>query len=172
MANDKGRRLEESEDSWEDDDDGEDAQKDKFLTFQIAEEEFAIPIGHVIEIVGIQKITEVPDMPDFVKGVINLRGKVIPVMDVRLRFRLPAVAYDDRTCVVVVSVGDVTLGLVVDTVSEVVDIPESNVSPPPRFSAAGSGRYVSGMGKIGEAVKIIVDVQRLLKDDEIAALGA
>ena len=170
MAEDKGKKVEELDDSW-DDDEGEDAQKDKFLTFQIAEEEFAIPIGHVIEIVGIQKITEVPDMPDFVKGVINLRGKVIPVMDVRLRFRLPAVAYDDRTCVVVVSVGNVTLGLVVDTVSEVVSIPESHVSPPPRFSGAGSGRYVSGMGKIGEAVKIIIDVQKLLREEEVEALA-
>ena len=171
MAEDKGRKNETSEDAWDDDDDI-DAQKDKFLTFQIADEEFAIPIGHVIEIVGIQKITEVPDMPDFVKGVINLRGKVIPVMDVRLRFRMPAVAYDDRTCVVVVSVGDVTIGLVVDTVSEVVDIPESNISAPPRFSSSTSGRYVSGMGKIGEAVKIIIDVEKLLHDHELAALAS
>ena len=171
MADDKGRKIDAQDDSWDDDDDV-DSQKDKFLTFKIADEEFAIPIAHVIEIVGIQKITEVPDMPDFVKGVINLRGKVIPVMDVRLRFKLPAVAYDDRTCVVVVSVGDVTIGLVVDTVSEVVDIPESNVSPPPRFASSASGRYVSGMGKIGEAVKIIIDAEKLLRDDELAALSA
>ena len=170
MSENKGKNAGIEEELW-DDEDGEDAQKDKFLTFQIADEEFAIPIGHVIEIVGIQKITEVPDMPDFVKGVINLRGKVIPVMDVRLRFHLPSVAYDDRTCVVVVSVGNVTIGLVVDTVSEVVNIPESNISPPPRFSSATSGRYVSGMGKIGEAVKIIIDTQKLLGDDELAALA-
>ena len=172
MAEDKGRKADAQEDSWEDDDDGSDAQKDKFLTFHIADEEFAIPIGHVIEIVGIQKITEVPDMPDFVKGVINLRGKVIPVMDVRLRFHLPAVAYNDRTCVVVVCVSDVTIGLVVDTVSEVVNIPECNISSPPRFSNATSGRYVSGMGKIGEAVKIIIDAEKLLRDDELAALAS
>ena len=172
MAEDKGRKADAQEDSWEDDDDGSDAQKDKFLTFHIADEEFAIPIGHVIEIVGIQKITEVPDMPDFVKGVINLRGKVIPVMDVRLRFHLPSVAYDDRTCVIVVSVGNVTIGLVVDTVSEVVSIPESNISPPPRFSSATSGRYVSGMGKIGDAVKIIIDAEKLLRDDELASLAS
>ena len=171
MADDKGHRnVAREDDSW-DDDDEVDAQKDKFLTFRIADEEFAISIGHVIEIVGIQKITEVPDMPDFVKGVINLRGKVIPVMDVRLRFHLPSVAYDDRTCVVVVSVGDVTIGLVVDTVSEVVDIPEANISPPPRFSSATSGRYVSGMGKIGEAVKIIIDTEKLLRDEELSALA-
>jgi purine-binding chemotaxis protein CheW len=168
---DNKARKDDIEDEMWDDDDG-DSQKDKYLTFKIADEEFAIPIGHVIEIVGIQKITEVPDMPAFVKGVINLRGKVIPVMDVRLRFHLEAVEYDDRTCVVVVSVGETTIGLVVDTVSEVVDIPEGNISPPPRFSSSGSGRYVSGMGKIGDAVKIIIDVQRLLRDEEIAALAA
>ena len=171
MAEDIGRKNDSLDELWEEEE-GDDAQKDKFLTFKIAEEEFAIPIGHVIEIVGIQKITEVPDMPDFVKGVINLRGKVIPVMDVRLRFHLPAVEYNDRTCVVVVCVGDVTIGLVVDTVSEVVNIPESNISPPPRFSSATSGRYVSGMGKIGEAVKIIIDAEKLLRDDELAALAS
>ena len=171
MAEDKGRKNDSLDELWEEEE-GDDAQKDKFLTFKIAEEEFAIPIGHVIEIVGIQKITEVPDMPDFVKGVINLRGKVIPVMDVRLRFHLPSVAYDDRTCVVVVSVGNVTIGLVVDTVSEVVSIPESNISPPPRFSSATSGRYVSGMGKIGDAVKIIIDAEKLLRDDELASLAS
>ncbi len=167
MTENKGRSRDDYDEDW---DDEEDSQKDQFLTFHIADEEFAIPIEHVIEIVGIQKITEVPDMPDFVKGVINLRGKVIPVMDVRLRFKLPSVAYDDRTCVVVVSVGETTIGLVVDTVSEVVTIPESDIAPPPRFSSATAGRYVSGMGKIGEAVKIIIDVNKLLRDQEIEAL--
>ena len=161
MAENSGRKNVSLDEDWDDEDDV-DSQKDKFLTFKIE---------HVIEIVGIQKITEVPDMPDFVKGVINLRGKVIPVMDIRLRFKMESIAYDDRTCVVVVNVGDVTIGLVVDTVSEVVDIPEENVSPAPRFSAAGSGRYVAGMGKIGEAVKILLDVNKLLHDSEIEALA-
>lgn len=169
MTENKGRSRESLDDEWDDDD--EDSQKDQFLTFKIAEEEFAIPIEHVIEIVGVQKITEVPDMPDFVKGVINLRGKVIPVMDVRLRFKVEARAYDDRTCVIVVSVGDITIGLVVDIVSEVVNIPEENISPPPQFSAAGTGRYISGMGKIGESVKIIIDVNKLLRAEEVNALA-
>ncbi len=169
MSENKSRNSNARDDEWDDDDD-EDSQKDKFLTFRIASEEYAIPIGHVIEIVGIQKITEVPDMPDFVKGVINLRGKVIPVMDVRLRFRLESIPYNDRTCVVVVSVGDVDIGLVVDAVSEVVNITEDNISPPPRFSSASSSRYVAGMGKIGDSVKIILDVTKLLRNEEIDAL--
>ncbi|MEZ4485766.1 MAG: chemotaxis protein CheW [Syntrophotaleaceae bacterium] len=82
----------------------EDTQRDKFLTFFLADEDYGIAINHVIEIIGIQKITEVPDMPNFVKGVINLRGKVIPVMDVRARFHLPGQAYDERTCIIVVNV--------------------------------------------------------------------
>jgi len=165
MTENKGRSRDEYD--WDDD---EDSQKDQFLTFKIAAEEFAIPIEHVIEIVGIQKITEVPDMPNFVKGVINLRGKVIPVMDVRLRFKIAPKDYDDRTCVIVVSMNEVTIGLVVDIVSEVANIPEENISPPPRFSAAGVGRYVAGMGKLGEEVKIIIDVSKLLTDGELEAL--
>ena len=169
MTENKGQADYDVDDMWDDD---EDSQKDKFLTFHLADEEFAISIGDVIEIVGVQKITEVPDMPDFVKGVINLRGKVIPVMDVRLRFKLPAMEYNDRTCVVVVTVGDVTIGLVVDTVAEVVTIPEPDIAPPPRFTSASSGRYVSGMGKIGEAVKIIIDTRKLLRDEELESLVA
>ena len=144
----------------------------QLVTFRIGEEEFGVDILAVQEIIRLMQITMVPRAPAFIEGVINLRGKVIPVMDVRLRFHLPAVEYNDRTCVVVVCVADVTIGLVVDTVSEVVNIPESNISPPPRFSSATSGRYVSGMGKIGEAVKIIIDAEKLLRDDELAALAS
>ena len=144
----------------------------QLVTFRIGDEEFGVDILSVQEIIRLMQITMVPHAASFIEGVINLRGKVIPVMDVRLRFHLPAVEYNDRTCVVVVCVGDVTIGLVVDTVSEVVNIPESNISPPPRFSSATSGRYVSGMGKIGEAVKIIIDAEKLLRDDELAALAS
>ncbi|MCK5232258.1 MAG: purine-binding chemotaxis protein CheW, partial [Desulfobulbaceae bacterium] len=92
------------------DEDDEDTQKDKFLTFQVGTEEFGISIRHVTEIIGLQKITDVPDMPGFIKGVINLRGKVIPVMDVRSRFKLESREYDDRTCIVVVDIKDKSVG--------------------------------------------------------------
>lgn len=108
----------------------EDTQKDRYLTFQLAEENYGLDIGDVIEIIGIQKITKVPDMPPFIKGVINLRGQVIPVMDMRFRFQLPPQEYDDRTCIVVTEVAHKTMGVVVDRVNEVVDIPESQVAPP------------------------------------------
>ncbi len=101
----------------------EDTQKGKYLTFTLGNEIYGIGISHVIEIIGIQKITEVPDMPDYVRGVINLRGQVIPILDVRTRFMMPFRDYDERTCVVVVQVSERFIGLVVDTVNEVADIP-------------------------------------------------
>lgn len=148
----------------------EDTQKEKYLTFHLGAETYGIEIRHVREIIGIQKITEVPEMPEFIKGVINLRGQVIPVMDVRARFHMSNREYDDRTCVVVVEVKGNTIGLVVDTVSEVADIPDNEVSPPPRVSKAASSRYIKGMGKSGDAVKILLDADRLLFDEELAQM--
>ncbi len=140
----------------------EDTQRDKFLTFFLANEEYGIAIRHVIEIIGIQKITAVPDMPAFIKGVINLRGKLIPVMDVRERFRLPGQAYDERTCIIVVNVDDQSTGLIVDRVSEVADIPADRVEPAPGSHKGKADGYIMGLGKVGDRVKILLDVQRLL----------
>jgi len=152
------------------DEDDEDAQKDKYLTFHLAKEDYGVEIRHVTEIIGIQRITEVPDMPDFVKGVINLRGKIIPVIDVRIRFKLEPREYDDRTCIIVVNINDTAVGLVVDEVSEVADIPENMVEPPPRAATGGRGRFIQGMGKMEDEVKIILDVNRLLQDEEMEQL--
>ena len=154
------------------DEENEDTQKDKFLTFHVGNEDYGIDIRYVTEIIGIQKITEVPDMPDFVKGVINLRGQVIPVMDVRTRFNLESRDYDDRTCIMVVNINDVSIGLVVDTVSEVTDIPEENIQPPPGTGKNTKSRYIKGMGKVGEEVKILLDVNKLLFDDEFEQIAA
>lgn len=155
-------------------DDEEDTQKDKYLTFHLANEDYGIEIRYVTEIIGIQKITEVPDMPDYVKGVINLRGKVIPVMDVRLRFNLPPRDYDERTCIIVVDINETSVGLVVDEVREVADIPEDQVEPPPKTSMKEGSRYIQGMGKIGNEVKIILNVGQLLyekKQEQIDEAG-
>jgi purine-binding chemotaxis protein CheW len=153
-------------------DDEEDTQKDRYLTFQLGEEDYGIEIQHVIEIVGMQHIASVPDMPEFVKGVINLRGQVIPVMDVRTRFGMPFREYDERSCIVVVKIGDSSVGLVVDTVREVLDIPEQNVSEPPRVARADSARYIKGIGKMGDDVKILINGEKLLFEHEQAAIGA
>ncbi|WP_321531938.1 chemotaxis protein CheW [uncultured Desulfuromonas sp.] len=145
----------------------EDTQEGKYLTFHMGDEDYGIEIRYVTEIIGIQRITEVPDMPSFIKGVINLRGKVIPVMDVRARFNLPPREYDERTCIVVVQLNTTSVGLVVDKVNEVADIPPENIEPPPRSTAGGSSDYIQGMGKMGERVKILLNVGKLLYDNEL-----
>ncbi len=160
----------EEEDIWDEDDD--DAMRDRYLTFRVGDEVYGIEIAYVTEIVGMQKITEVPDMPNFVRGVINLRGQVIPVIDVRARFHMDNRSYDDRTCVVVVRLNETSIGLVVDTVNEVMDIPANHVSPPPKVGQSEGGRYIKGMGKVQDQVKILLDVSKLLFDEEIAALSA
>lgn len=140
----------------------EDTQQGRFLSFRIENEDYGIEIKYVTEIIVIQKITEVPHTPGYIKGVINLRGKVIPVMDVRKRFSLAERPYDDRTCIIVVSLSEVAVGLIVDTVNEVVDIPDEMVDPPPSTHGGIESNYISGMGKVGKKVKILLDLEHLL----------
>jgi purine-binding chemotaxis protein CheW len=150
--------------------DDEDTQKDKYLTFRIANEDYGIAIANVTEIIGIQSITEIPEMPDYIKGVINLRGKVIPVMDVRKRFKLSEREYDERTCIIVVEIDNTSVGLVVDTVNEVADIPEDQVEPPPKSKHKG-GSYIQGIGKIGKEVKILLDINKILYEEELETIS-
>ena len=146
----------------------EDTQQGKFLTFHLAEVDYGIAIRNVTEIIGIQKITEVPDMPDSIRGVINLRGKVIPVMDVRIRFSLSTREYDERTCIIVVNIDENAVGLVVDQVHEVVDIPAEQIEPAPSTKQGSGSSFIQGMGKIGEEVKILLDVDKLLCEEKLA----
>ena len=150
----------------EDDEDREDTQEDKYLTFVIGKEDFGIEIRYVTEIIGIQGITEVPDMPHYVKGVINLRGKVIPVMDIRLRFGVVERPYDDRTCIIVININEQPVGLIVDRVLEVLDIQKSEIEPPPNMRRGRSNRFIQGIGKVGEQVKILLCASKLLFDEE------
>jgi purine-binding chemotaxis protein CheW len=160
-------------DSFDDMDDleaDEDTQKDRYLTFRIGGEEYGIEIRYITEIIGVQKITEVPDTADYLKGVINLRGKIIPVVDVRLRFGMEEKPHNDRTCIIVVDVLGSAVGLIVDEVVEVVGIPEENVSEPPKTSKGAHGRYIQGIGKIGESVKILLHAERLLAEEELGEM--
>lgn len=159
------------EDAFFDEDD-EDTQKDKFLTFQIEGQDYGIEIGFVIEIVGISKIATVPNMPDFVKGVINLRGNIIPIIDIRSRFKLNSRPYDDRTCVVVVIIEDITLGMIVDTVSDVLSIPEGNIVPPPKVHKGHGSRFIKGMATVQDDVKILLDINKLLFEEELQEISA
>jgi purine-binding chemotaxis protein CheW len=150
--------------------DDEDTQKDKYLTFRIASEDYGIAIVNVTEIIGIQSITEIPEMPVYIKGVINLRGKVIPIMDVRTRFKLEPREYDERTCIIVVEIDATSVGLVVDRVNEVADIPEDQVEPPPKSKRKG-GSYIQGIGKIDKEVKILLDINKILYEEELETLS-
>lgn len=148
----------------EDDDELEDTQEGKYLTFMINSEEYGFEIRFVTEIIGIQNITEVPDMPDYVRGVINLRGKVVPIMDVHLRFGIEVRDYDERTCIIVINVNDQVIGIVVDRVCEVLDIPKAQIDPAPDLRKERGNRFIQGMGKFGEKVKMLLDVEKLLWD--------
>jgi purine-binding chemotaxis protein CheW len=149
----------------------EDTQKDKYLTFSLGNEAYGIEIKCVTEIIGIQPFTVVPELPDYIRGIINLRGKIIPVMDVRLRFKKPFMEYNDRTCIVVIDMNGINMGLIVDSVSEVHSIQGSDIVPPPDFNKAGN-RYIKGVGKVNNEVELLLDCDKLLNDDEAEQLAA
>ncbi|MGD0152350.1 MAG: chemotaxis protein CheW [Thermacetogeniaceae bacterium] len=153
----------------DEEEENEDTQEDKYLTFVLNKEDFGIEIRYVTEIIGIQNVTEVPDMPLYVKGVINLRGKVIPVMDVRLRFGIEERPYDDRTCIIVINIDEQPVGLIVDRVLEVLDIQKSEIEPPPKMRKGKNNKFIQGMGKVGEQVKILLNANKLLFDEEESA---
>ena len=138
----------------------------KYLTFLLDKEEYGVEILKVREIIGLMDITKVPQTPDFVEGVINLRGKVIPVIDLRTKFGLARMEYNDQTCIIVVDVGT-TVGIIVDTVNEVHDIPSAAIEPPPTFGAAVDTTFILGMGKVKDSVKILLDVDKVLAAVEL-----
>lgn len=148
----------------------------KYLTFSLAGEEYGISILKVKEIIGMMPITSVPQTPEFVKGVINLRGKVIPVVDLRRKFNMEAMDYTDRTCIVVVeTVGDaasVMMGIVVDSVSEVLNIKSADIEDTPTFGVKLNTQYILGMAKINNAIKILLDIDLVLSKEELECLAA
>ena len=147
------------------------SQEGKYLTFTLAGEEYGIGILKVKEIIGMMGITRVPQTPEYVKGVINLRGKVIPVVDLRLKFGMEAGEYTERTCIVVVEVsrdgGYVFIGIVVDSVSEVLNIRGGDIEATPDFGASLDTAYILGMAKTGAGVKILLDIDRVLGSVEM-----
>ncbi len=138
----------------------------KYLTFLLNGEEYGIEILKVREIIGIMDITKVPQTPGFVEGVINLRGKVIPVIDLRTKFGLPRAEYNDQTCIIVVDIG-MPMGIIVDTVQEVHDIPDANIEPAPSLGGSIDTSFILGMGKVGEEVKILLDINKVLTAEEL-----
>jgi purine-binding chemotaxis protein CheW len=146
----------------------------KYLTFSLAGEEYGIGILKIREIIGMMAITSVPETPHFVKGVINLRGKVIPVVDLRLRFGMPEIDYTERTCIIVVEMkgpaGVVPIGAVVDAVSEVLNIKGGDIADTPSFGAKFNTDYILGMAKMGKGVKLLLDIDRVLSSEDIVLL--
>lgn len=149
-----------------------DTQKGKYVTFKSGKEYFGLKIQYVNEIIVFQEITKIPESEDYIKGLINLRGKIIPVIDVRLRFKQEAFEYTDRTCIIVVNVKNIVVGLIVEQIAEVVEIQEENIIPSPTVGKAdkSQNKYVYAIGKVGEQVKLLLDPDRLLNDEEINAL--
>jgi len=147
----------------------------KFLTFSLAQEEYGIGILKVKEIIGMMPITSVPRTPSFVKGVINLRGKVIPVLDLRTKFEMASIAYTDRTCIIVVEINSgsattILIGIVVDAVSEVLNIKEEEIEETPKFGTQLKHDYILGMAKRDGGVKILLNIDRVLSGEEITQI--
>ena len=147
----------------------------KYLTFSLAEEEYGIGILKIKEIIGMLPITSVPQTPEFVKGVVNLRGKVIPVMDLRLRFGMMSIDYTERTCIIVVEIagqsGTILVGIVVDAVSEVLNIKGDDIEKTPTFGTKLNTDYILGMAKMEGGVKILLNIDQVLSSDELSVLS-
>lgn len=149
-------------------DDDETDQDDKHLLFRLGGEEYGVPINRVQTIEELHRIVAVPDMPPYVRGVINLRGTVIPVVDLRARFGMPEREYDDRTCIIIIEAQERVVGFIVDTVSEVHQIPASSIQPAPDFTTgSGSERFVDGLGTVDGDVKILLGIDRLMRQEAV-----
>ena len=151
------------------------SREGKYLTFELDGEEYGLEILKVKEIIGIMNITSVPQTPDYVKGVINLRGKVIPVIDLRLKFAMEPLEYSERTCIIIVDITGtsgkkVMVGIVVDSVSEVLNIKSDEIEDTPSFGSRLSTEYIMGMAKVKGGVKILLDIDQVLNAEELNIL--
>lgn len=169
---DEANELKQQIDGALDISDNIDEQKGKYMTFKSGNEYFGLAIQYVNEIIQIQEITAIPETDDFIKGLINLRGKIIPVIDVRLRFKHEEVEYDDRTCIIVISVKSTVIGLIVEKIAEVVEISDKDILPPPKIGHSGKeqNKYVYGIGKVGNAVKLLLDPDKLINYMDLASV--
>ena len=167
---DELRKL--NEDELLDISDEDDTQKSKYMTFKSGNEHFGLGIQFVNEIIQIPSITAIPRTEDYIKGLINLRGKIIPVIDVRLRFKQEPFEYDDRTCIIVIIVNSVAVGLIVEQIAEVIEIKEENILPPPKAGRLDKTdhRFVYGIARVGNSVKLLLDPDKLLNDDDLSAI--
>lgn len=149
----------------------------KYLSFALGEEVYGVAILKVQEIIGLMNVTSVPRTPEYVRGVINLRGKVIPVVDLRIKFGMEKAEDTERTCIIVVQIAtpgddEITMGVIVDSVSEVIEISSENIEPTPTLGNSTDTRFILGMGKVEEKVVMLLDVDQALSSQEIKAMEA
>jgi purine-binding chemotaxis protein CheW len=148
-----------------------DEMRGRYLTFFIDNQVFGIPIADVIQIVGVQEITEVPEFPTYAKGIINLRGNIVPLIDMRIRFHKEELPYNDRTCVIVTNIGSRLIGLVVEAVDEVASISDEEISPPPVVSSDDTDSYITGLGLKDNKIIVLLDTQKILSTAAIEKLS-
>ncbi|MEG0839392.1 MAG: chemotaxis protein CheW [Hydrogenoanaerobacterium sp.] len=141
----------------------------KYLTFWTDKQLFGVPIAHVVQIVGMQKVTEVPEFPYYAKGIINLRGAIIPLIDARLRLGKPEAEYNERTCIIVTNISEHYVGFIVDEVDAVITIADELIAPPPRLSGGTDG-YITGVGKLDGKVVLLMDTRKIVGTDELDLL--
>lgn len=146
-----------------------DTEAEKYLTFFVDQQLYTIPSSQVIEIISIQPVTYMPSVPEFVKGVINIRGKVIPLIELQFRLKGVHPEYDSQTCIIVVEIGDVSVGFIVDRVDDVTDISKQQINPPPKLKnkTDKSHEFLSGIAKLPNKIAMVLDSQKVLHDNNI-----
>lgn len=163
-------KVEEADLDLLDVDEDDESQENKYLTFKIDTEVYGINVLDVVEILRMIGITPIPESLPYIRGIINLRGKIIPVMDVRLRFGLEEKQADDRTCIIVVNMKGVDIGLVVDAVAEVIEIPAEQIDSMPSVHQSGHQKFIRGIGKVDDSVKILLELEKMVNEEEIKAV--
>ncbi len=151
-------------------DKSQDTMENLYIIFFIDGREYGIEIRYLIEIIAFQPITFIPNLPPYVKGVINLRGKIIPIIDVRLRFGLPAIEYTDFTCILIININNLSAGLVVDGMKEVLKIPKDAIEPSPGFEETNMEKFVEAIGKSGDTLKILINLQKFIQEKDIKGM--
>ncbi len=148
----------------------EDTLKDKYLTFYTDKQLFGISIADVVQIVGMQDITAVPEFPSYAKGVINLRGTIIPIIDVRLRLKKEEIAYNERTCIIVTNINGAYIGFIGDSVNEVINIYKDNISNPPQMGNDYINTYITGIAKLNNNIVLLIDLKKILNEKELGLI--
>jgi purine-binding chemotaxis protein CheW len=148
-----------------------DEMRGKYLTFFVDNQTFGIPIADVVQIVGVQEITEIPEMPSYAKGVINLRGNIIPLIDMRIRFHREEIDYNDRTCIIVTDIGGRFIGLIVEAVDEVTTIDDEEISPPPVVSEDYTNNFLTGIGLLNDKIILLIDTRKILSRFDLEKLN-